>query len=58
MDKLWDKLTGFLGTFDPRQIRYLGDQLVTIVDAVASIAYQSRQVRLPSNERRIMTNSL
>jgi COP9 signalosome complex subunit 3 len=58
MDKLWDKLIGFLGTFDSRQIRYLGDQLVTIVDAVATIAYQSRQVRLPSNERRIMTNNI
>ena len=46
MDKIWGKLITFLGTFDPRQIRYLGDQLSTIVNAVASIATSNRQVGL------------
>jgi len=46
MEKIWGKMTTFLGTFDPRQIRYLGEQLSTILDAVASIAVTNRQVRL------------
>ncbi|KAE9377921.1 hypothetical protein N431DRAFT_399116 [Stipitochalara longipes BDJ] len=43
MEKIWGKLTTFLGTFDPRQIRYLGEQLSTILEAVASIAMSNRQ---------------
>ncbi len=57
IDKIWDKLTGFLGTFDPRQIRYLGDQLSTILDAVANIAIQNRQVCLLFNGCKIATDS-
>lgn len=50
MEKIWGKMTTFLGTFDPRQIRYLGEQLSTILEAVASIALSNRQVRLPLHE--------
>jgi len=46
MEKIWGKSITFLGTFDPRQMRYLGDQLSSIIDAVASIAMSKRQVRL------------
>lgn len=50
MDKIWGKMTTFLGTFDPRQIRYLGDQLSTIMEAVANIAVANRQVRFLASE--------
>jgi COP9 signalosome complex subunit 3 len=58
IDKIWDKLTSFLGTFDPRQVRYLGDQLSTILEAVANIAIQNRQVRLLFTGCKIVTDSL
>ena len=51
MDKIWGKLIIFLGTFDTRQIRYLGDQLSTILEAVANIATNNRQVRLLLSRR-------
>lgn len=37
-------MTGFLATFDARQIRYLGEEFTQIIDAVASSAIQSQQV--------------
>lgn len=43
-ETIWAKLTGFLSSFDPRQIRYLGDQLSKIIGAVEGIARSSRQV--------------
>lgn len=45
-DTLWDKMTGFLATFDPRQIRYVGDEFSHIIDAVAGSAAHSRQVSI------------
>jgi len=57
-DTIWSKLTGFLSSFDPRQIRYLGEQLMSIIRAVDSIARQSRQVRaLSIDVFRSSTNS-
>jgi COP9 signalosome complex subunit 3 len=57
MEKIWGKMTTFLGTFDPRQIRYLGDQLSTIMEAVSNIAISNRQVRLLLGERVIVTDN-
>ncbi len=57
MDKIWEKMTAFLGTFDPRQIRYLGDQLSTIMEAVANIAVANRQVRFLSSEYVLKTDN-
>lgn len=37
-------MTGFLATFDPRQIRYVGEEFGQIIDAVAAMAAQNRQV--------------
>ena len=44
MDTLWAKMVGFLESFDPRQIRYLGDELEEIIQTVASIAMNNDQV--------------
>jgi COP9 signalosome complex subunit 3 len=57
VEKIWGKMTTYLGTFDPRQIRYLGDQLSTIMDAVANIAISNRQVRLLPGECVIVTDN-
>ncbi|TVY49578.1 COP9 signalosome complex subunit [Lachnellula occidentalis] len=37
-DNLWGNMTGFLATFDPRQIRYLGSELSTIIETVVEFA--------------------
>jgi len=44
-EKLWDRITNFLGTYDPRQIRYLGAEFSHIIETTAAMALQSRQVR-------------
>ena len=44
MDTLWAKMVGFLESFDPRQIRYLGDELDQIIQTVAGIAMSNDQV--------------
>ncbi|KAH8821108.1 hypothetical protein F5884DRAFT_766646 [Xylogone sp. PMI_703] len=41
--KLWVQATNFLETFDPRQIRYLGEEFTKIIDAVAYFARQNQQ---------------
>ncbi|KAH7356587.1 hypothetical protein BKA65DRAFT_495016 [Rhexocercosporidium sp. MPI-PUGE-AT-0058] len=46
MDTLWGKMTEFLGVFDTRQIRYLGDELSYIIRSVAEFARSSRQPHL------------
>jgi COP9 signalosome complex subunit 3 len=43
---LWEWSANFLGSFDPRQIRYLGKELYQVTDFVALCARRSRQVRL------------
>ena len=58
MEKIWGKMTTFLGTFDPRQIRYLGDQLSDILEAVASIAVTNRQVRLLLRECAVIIDNI
>lgn len=58
MEKIWGKMTTFLGTFDPRQIRYLGDQLSAILEAVASIAVTNRQVRLLLRECAVIIDNI
>ena len=58
MEKIWGKMTTFLGTFDPRQIRYLGEQLSTILEAVASIAVTNRQVRLLLRECAVIIDNI
>ncbi|KAE8442271.1 hypothetical protein EG329_003531 [Mollisiaceae sp. DMI_Dod_QoI] len=45
-DTLWEKMTGFLSTFDPRQIRYIGEEFSHIIEAVAGLASQNRQSHL------------
>lgn len=45
-ETLWDKMIGFLVSFDPRQIRYIGEEFSAIVDAVAGSAAQNRQSHL------------
>ncbi|KAL2073687.1 hypothetical protein VTL71DRAFT_11013 [Oculimacula yallundae] len=46
MDNLYAKMIEFLGVFDARQIRYLGDELSYIIKSVADIARGSRQPHL------------
>jgi COP9 signalosome complex subunit 3 len=58
MEKIWGKMTTFLGTFDPRQIRYLGEQLSNILEAVASIAVTNRQVRLLLRECAVIIDNI
>jgi COP9 signalosome complex subunit 3 len=58
MEKIWGKMTTFLGTFNPRQIRYLGDQLSAILEAVASIAVTNRQVRLLLRECAVIIDNI
>ncbi|QSZ32518.1 hypothetical protein DSL72_002096 [Monilinia vaccinii-corymbosi] len=41
-DKLWDKATGFLHSFDGRQIRYVGHELLEVLSFVAQLASQNR----------------
>ncbi|EDN92309.1 hypothetical protein SS1G_08172 [Sclerotinia sclerotiorum 1980 UF-70] len=43
IDNLWDKATSFLHSFDPRQIRYLGEELQDIMSFVAEVASQQHQ---------------
>ncbi|KAI9048734.1 hypothetical protein LZ554_007565 [Drepanopeziza brunnea f. sp. 'monogermtubi'] len=38
IDSLWGQLTNFLSVFDPRQIRYLGEALCSIIMNVAEMA--------------------
>ncbi|TVY21716.1 COP9 signalosome complex subunit 3 [Lachnellula arida] len=42
-ENLWDKMTGFLANFDPRQIRYLGSELNMIIETVVELAHRSGQ---------------
>jgi COP9 signalosome complex subunit 3 len=57
VEKIWGKMTTFLGTFDPRQIRYLGDQLSTIMEAVANLAVANRQVRFLVSDHVLITDN-
>ncbi|KAM3072404.1 hypothetical protein ACMFMG_009207 [Clarireedia jacksonii] len=43
LEELWGKVTGYLCSFDGRQIRYLGKELNRIMDAAAKLARQTRQ---------------
>jgi COP9 signalosome complex subunit 3 len=45
-EKLWSKIENFLGTFDTRQIRYLGKEFTYIIDVAVKYARSSNQVRL------------
>ncbi|KAI9643077.1 hypothetical protein NHQ30_008812 [Ciborinia camelliae] len=42
IEELWDKATGFLHSFDGRQIRYLGDELLGVMNFVSKLALQNR----------------
>lgn len=44
IDSLWDKLVAFLEVFDPRQVRYLGQELDHILKTVVSLAQHNKQV--------------
>jgi hypothetical protein len=44
MDTLWAKMVGFLESMDSRQIRYLGEELDQIIQAIANIAMNNHQV--------------
>ncbi|KUJ11933.1 uncharacterized protein LY89DRAFT_653469 [Mollisia scopiformis] len=46
IDTLWEKMIGFLSAFDSRQIRYIGDELSAIIEAVAATAFSTRQAHL------------
>lgn len=41
---LWLRAKNFLETFDPRQIRYLGEEFTKVIDAVAFFARQTQKV--------------
>ncbi|KAG4029497.1 hypothetical protein MFRU_015g00410 [Monilinia fructicola] len=41
-NELWDKATGFLHSFDGRQVRYLGRQLLEVFNFVSQLASQNR----------------
>ncbi|PQE19487.1 COP9 signalosome complex subunit 3 protein [Rutstroemia sp. NJR-2017a WRK4] len=43
LEELWGKVTGYLCSFDGRQIRYMGKELNRIMDATAKLARQTRQ---------------
>ncbi|KAF4625807.1 hypothetical protein G7Y89_g12357 [Cudoniella acicularis] len=43
LDTIWEKILGFLGNFDPRQIRYLGSELSHIIDSTVSISRRHNQ---------------
>jgi len=43
--ELWGLIVTFLGCFDAIQIRYVGEQLTTLVEHVATIASAQRMVR-------------
>jgi COP9 signalosome complex subunit 3 len=49
LEEVWDKAAAFLTQFDPRQIRYVGEQFLLIVEFVATGARRSRQVTPLSN---------
>ncbi|RFU27939.1 hypothetical protein B7463_g8393, partial [Scytalidium lignicola] len=40
---LWQRATSFLEMFDPRQIRYLGEEFTKVIEAVAFFARQSQK---------------
>ncbi|KAK2625304.1 hypothetical protein QTJ16_005673 [Diplocarpon rosae] len=46
MDTLWGKLVNFLSVFDPRQMRYMGDELSHIIKKVSHIARDNQQAHL------------
>lgn len=46
LEALWEKISGFLESFDARQVRYLGPEFMTIIDAAATFARQAGQVSL------------
>jgi len=46
LEVLYDKMTNFLVSFDGRQIRYLGKELAQVIEWVAGIGRNNRQVRL------------
>jgi COP9 signalosome complex subunit 3 len=51
LEALWEKISGYLESFDARQIRYLGNEFMTVIDAAAGFTRQAGQVRfwsLPS----------
>jgi COP9 signalosome complex subunit 3 len=43
-DFVWGKMAAFLVSFDPRQIRYLGQEFIKITEAVAILARRGRLV--------------
>ncbi|KAH8685727.1 hypothetical protein BGZ60DRAFT_99862 [Tricladium varicosporioides] len=46
LDTLWGKMTGFLGKFDPRQVRYLGPELSRILDTTMTLARRHHQTNI------------
>ncbi len=48
VDALWAKITNYLSSFDPRQIRYLGEEFNYIIRSVAELARSNNQVCLAS----------
>lgn len=45
LNQLWDMASGFLHSFDGRQIRYLGEELLNVMAFVVQVASQSHDVR-------------
>ena len=45
-ESLLEKMAIFLGSFDPRQMRYLGSELVKIIESLAFHAQRTGQVCL------------
>lgn len=45
VNDLWEKATAFLHSFDKRQVRYLGKEIQDVIEFVAQVASEQRQVR-------------
>ena len=46
LETLWEKISGYLETYDARQIRYLGSEFMQIVEAAAQLGGSAGQVNL------------
>jgi len=46
LEFLWEKIQGYLVSFDARQIRYVGLEFMQVLDAAATLAGAIAQVKL------------
>jgi hypothetical protein len=58
LNALFDKIEGFLLSFDARQMRYLGSEFATIIDSFVSMAHHKQMVCRCTNSMCDLANSL